>query len=106
MLTWRESGNFKPGWHVPGGMYRCPYVANAVRLSAVPDNKNDYIDLLQEPLDMANIRETKNKVRDYILHKDYLETCDYYNGRSLSGPEVQPAIQADKPFVYQKYVVE
>jgi hypothetical protein len=89
-----------------GKLFRCPYAANAARLSAVPDYKNDYIDLFQEPLDAASIRETKNKVRNYLLHKDYLKTCDYCNGRPLSGPEVQPAIQADKPLTYHKYVVE
>lgn len=87
-----------------GKLFRCPYSANAGRLSAVPDNKNDYVDILQEPLDATGIRETKNKVRNYILHKDYLETCDYCNGRPLSGHEVQPAIQADKPVAYHKYV--
>jgi len=87
-----------------GKLFRCPYAANAARLSAVPDYKNDYIDLFQESLDVASIQETENKVRDYILHKDYLETCDYCNGRPLSGHEVQPAIQADKPLVYHKYV--
>ncbi|MFC2039099.1 hypothetical protein ACFLUG_04950, partial [Chloroflexota bacterium] len=84
-----------------GKLFRCPYAANAHRLSAVPDYKTDYIDLFQEPLDAESIRETKNKVRDYILHKDYLETCDYCNGRPLSGTEIQPAIQTDKPLKYE-----
>ena len=88
-----------------GKLFRCPYSANALRLSSVPDNKDDYIDLFQEPLDLANIRETKNKVREYLLHKDYLQICDYCNGRPLSGNEVQPAIQTNKPMKYHKYVV-
>lgn len=86
-----------------GKLFRCPYSANAVRLSAVPDYKSDYIDLFQEPLDPANINKTKDKVRDYILYKDYLETCDYCNGRPLSGSEVQPAKQLKKPLRYHKY---
>lgn len=89
-----------------GKLFRCPYSANAGRLSAVPDNKNDYIDLFQEPLDATGIRDTKNKVRDYLLHKEYLETCDYCNGRPLSGPAVQPAIQAPQPVVYHKYITK
>lgn len=87
-----------------GKLFRCPYGANAARLSAVPDNKNDYIDLFQEKLDPVNILETKKNVKDYLLHKDYLETCDYCNGRPLSGTEVQPAIQTNKPLAYHKYV--
>lgn len=89
-----------------GKLFRCPYSANADRLSAVPDNKNDYIDLFQKPLDVASFRDTKNKVRDYLLHKEYLETCDYCNGRPLSGPAVQPAIQAPQPVGYHKYITK
>jgi len=89
-----------------GKLFRCPYAANAARLSAVPDSKNDYIDLFQEPLDAESIRKTRNKVRDYVLHKDYLETCDYCNGRPLSGTEVRPAVQVNKPLAYHKYVIE
>lgn len=87
-----------------GKLFRCPYTANTFRLSAVPDSKTDYIDLFQEPLDVKNIRETNNKIRSFILHKNYLETCDYCNGRPLSGSEIQPAIQTDKSLPYRRYV--
>ncbi|MDD2889303.1 MAG: hypothetical protein PHE49_01500 [bacterium] len=88
-----------------GKLYRCPYAANAARLLAVPDNKDDYIDLFQKPLDdETNVSEMKEKVKDYLLHKDYLETCDYCNGRPLSGSEVQSAVQTDKPVEYYKYI--
>lgn len=86
-----------------GKLFRCPYSANAARLQAVPDYKNDYIDLFQEPLDSTGIHKTKNKVRDYIFNKEYLETCDYCNGRPLSGFEVSPAAQAEKPLTYHRY---
>jgi hypothetical protein len=89
-----------------GKLFRCPYAANAARLQAVPDYKDDYIDLFQESLDATNIGETKKKVKDYVLHKDYLKTCDFCNGRPLSGTEVPPAIQTEKPLWYHKYVVE
>jgi len=86
-----------------GKLFRCPYAANVNRLGAVADSNNDYIDLLQEPHDPDNIEETKNMVRNFIWRKDYLKTCDYCSGRPLSGAEVQPAIQADKPLAYHKY---
>ncbi|OGO81129.1 MAG: hypothetical protein A2Y21_07235 [Clostridiales bacterium GWC2_40_7] len=86
-----------------GKLYRCPFTANAARLSAVPDYKDDYVDLFEEPLDDVNIHEVKNKVREYLLNKEYLETCDYCNGRSLADPEIPPAIQASKPLEYQRY---
>lgn len=94
-----------------GKLFRCPYAANAARLQAVPDFKNDYIDLFQESLGAESINQTKNKVRDYILNKDYLKICDFCNGRPLSGPEIQPAVQeiqsvvqTNKPLPYRKYV--
>jgi hypothetical protein len=89
-----------------GKLFRCPYAANAARLQAVPDFKNDHVDIFQETLDSTGILKTRGKVRGYLLHKDYLETCDYCNGRPLSGIEVPPAIQIDKPLTYHKYVVE
>lgn len=87
-----------------GKLFRCPYGANANRLSAVPDNKNDYVGILKEFLNGASIRELKGKSRDYLLNKDYLEVCDYCNGRPLSGVEVQPAVQTGKPLKYSKFV--
>ncbi len=88
-----------------GKIFRCPYAANADRLSAIPDNRGDYIDLFREGIDASGIPKTKDKVRDYILHKECLLTCDYCNGRPLSGVEVRPAVQADKPLAYHKYAV-
>ncbi|MDB4264990.1 hypothetical protein N9893_02890, partial [bacterium] len=87
-----------------GKLFRCPYSANARRLCATPDFEDDYVDLFKEFLDETHIRETKKKVRDYLLHKDYLKTCDFCDGRPLSGTEVTPAIQADKSLAYRKYV--
>ncbi len=88
-----------------GKLFRCPYAANTFRLSAVPDNKSDYVDLFEEPIGAAaSIRKAKNKIRDYLLRKEYLEVCDFCNGRPLSGAEVRPAVQIDKPLKYRKYI--
>jgi len=86
-----------------GKLYRCPFAANANRLLAVPDYKNDYIDLFQEPIETIDICEMKKKIKMFLLEKDFLEVCDYCNGRSFGDPEIQPAIQIDKPIEYQKY---
>ncbi len=86
-----------------GKLFSCPYAANASRLRAVPNYKTDYIDLFQESFDTERIPEIKNKIKNYILHKKYLKTCDYCNGRPLSGKEVQPATQIDKPVKYHRY---
>ena len=86
-----------------GKLYRCPFAANASRLKAVPDEKSDYVDLFQNLIDGVSVAITKDKVRNYILHKECLTICDYCKGRPLSGIEVQPAIQTEKSLVYKKY---
>ncbi|MDI6839395.1 MAG: radical SAM protein [bacterium] len=86
-----------------GRLYRCPFAANANRILAVPDFKNDYIDLFQEPIETINICEMKKKIRMFLLEKDFLEVCDYCNGRSFGALEIQPAIQIAKPLEYEQY---
>lgn len=84
-----------------GKLYRCPFAANAARLQAVPDFEDDYINLFQAPIDSIDIYEMKKKIRKFLLEKDFLETCDYCNGRPLGTPaEIPPAIQTDKPLEY------
>lgn len=87
-----------------GKLFRCPYAANAARLGAVPDINGDYIDLFKEPLDPPKLPTTKQKVKDYLLSKEYLGTCDFCNGRPLSGNEVPPAIQSRRPLPYKKHI--
>ncbi len=86
-----------------GKLFRCPYAANATRLGAVPNIKSDYVDLFSDPLDETHIFETRNKLKNYLLHKQYLEICDFCNGRPLSGKEVTPAVQTDAPLNYTRY---
>ena len=82
-----------------GKLFRCPYAANAHRLSAVPDHGSDYVDLFREPLDAS----TRRRVRDYVLHKGYLETCDFCSGRPLSGEEAEVAVQTRRSLPYTRY---
>jgi len=83
-----------------GRLYRCPFSANADRLRAVPDSKNDYIDIFDKTI---SINEMKKKIREFLLEKDFLDVCDYCNGRSFGDSEIQPAIQVEKPIEYKKY---
>lgn len=82
-----------------GKLYRCPFSANASRLKAVPNSRDDYINLFEN----VKIDEMKKRIRAYILEKDFLEACDFCNGRSFSDPEIEPAVQISKPIEYQKY---
>lgn len=89
-----------------GKLFRCPYAANAHRLSAVPDFENDYVDLFRQLSGASGPLETKEAIRKFLLHKDYLETCDFCSGRPLSGKEVPPAVQAPHPLPYHHHPKE
>ena len=86
-----------------GKLFRCPYSANAYRLSAVPDVKSDYVDLLSEPLDGEGLPATRTKVRRYLYETPHLNVCDFCSGRPLAGREVAPAVQAQQPLPYVSY---
>jgi len=86
-----------------GKLYRCPFVANAARLYAVPDYKDDYVSFLQELREGINISEIKKKIRVFLLEKEFLKTCDFCNGRSFGDPYIIPAIQINKPLKYKQY---
>jgi len=83
-----------------GNLYRCPFSANAARLKAVPNFKNDYVNIFDKSL---NINEIKKKIKTYVLEKEFLETCDFCNGRVFGDPEITPAIQTNKPLEYKEY---
>ena len=85
-----------------GKLYRCPFAANAARLRAVPDYNNDYVNFLQESRKAIDVYDMKKKFRSFLLEKDFLEVCDYCNGRSFGDPEITPAIQTKKPLEYEQ----
>lgn len=85
-------------------LYRCPFAANAARLLAVPDYKDDYVDIFQELHGAADISKVKNKVRALLLDKDLLRVCDYCNGRPYGAPEIRPAIQVNRPLAYEQFL--
>lgn len=82
-----------------GKLYRCPFSANAARLHAVPDFNNDYVNIFDDAID---INEMKEKIRRFLFKKDFLEVCDYCNGRSFGDPEIKPAVQIDKSIEYEQ----
>lgn len=86
-----------------GKLYRCPFAANAARLMAVPNHPDDYVNFLQQSRDTGWSREIKDRIRAYLLEKDFLETCDFCNGRPFDAVEMVPAIQTNKPLEYKQY---
>ena len=86
-----------------GKLSRCPFAANAFRLRAVPDCKDDYINIIQGLRRDADIRGIKKSIKSFFLEKEFLEACNYCNGRSLEAPaDLQPAIQIKNPLKYER----
>lgn len=81
-----------------GKLYRCPFSANAGRLKAVPDFRDDYISIFEGEKDIV-----KKSMKEFIMEKNSLKTCDYCNGRPFGDEEIEPAIQLKKHLDYQKY---
>lgn len=84
-----------------GKLYRCPFVANAVRLGAIPDFPGDQVDIFS--LSHVGRDEIRHQI-DRLADVDYLKSCDFCTGRPLDAPTVTPAIQATKPMSYVRMV--
>jgi hypothetical protein len=78
-------------------LYRCPFLANAARLRAVPDLTADYVQLRAD----AVVTEMRRRLREFVQRDDYMEGCDWCEGRPWNAAEVTPAVQAPKPLPYR-----
>lgn len=83
-----------------GKLFRCPFAANADRLGAVADNTGDYVDIVGALAAGDAVAEVRHRIMAYVRRQTALTTCDYCNGRPLSGDEVAPAVQANAPLPY------
>ena len=77
-----------------GFLYRCPFAANAFKLSAVPDYKGDRLRVAES---------SREEISHFLRGKTMIETCDHCNGRSYGDKIITPAIQTVKPLTYVKY---
>jgi 4Fe-4S single cluster domain len=77
-------------------LFHCPFSANAFRLKAVPHFKGDYVDFSSP--------DSKPALREFIRHKEYIESCDFCNGRTHGNPEIVPGIQTLVTLKYDKHV--
>ena len=77
-----------------GNLYRCPFSANAMNLGAIPINKADVVNLSE---DNTAISSMAQDIIALYKQKNYLTACSYCNGRDYSTPEIDAAIQVNKP---------
>ncbi len=81
-----------------GKVYKCPYIANAVNLKAIPLMEGEYIDLSQ--LGDMELEAAKRTLKYYLYSKECFESCDYCSGRLFQSEEIEPAIQISEPRAY------
>lgn len=90
-----------------GKLFSCPFIANAVELNAIPDNRFDYVDL------HSNAPDLKQKIERLVNMKSYFPACDYCVGRPKDPTtakvydgigRIEPGIQAPKPISYKEFL--
>jgi len=82
-----------------GNLYRCPFSANAINLGAIP--KKDFINLLD---DSKSLSDYKREIKDFYYKKDFIDACNYCQGRDYRTATIAPAIQTKKPLEFKKYI--
>ena len=83
-----------------GKLYRCPFSANAANLKAIPQNKKDEVNLLDENLSILELRE---QVMNLVYEKEYLTACSYCKGRTYYSNKIKSANQTKKPLEYKEF---
>ena len=58
-----------------GKIYRCPFIANAANLDAIPDNPANYVNLL------SNQNNIKQQIRRLVKVAKFFPACDFCDGR-------------------------
>ncbi len=80
-----------------GKLYRCPFSANGVNLKAIPQDETDEVNLIDENIEIPQLRE---KIKKLAFDKKYLTACSYCNGRDYSTPKIPAAVQAKTPLPF------
>ncbi len=79
-------------------IFRCPFLASAWSLHAIPQNIIEYVDINDK-----SIFELKNNIKEY-LNNDYLKACEYCIGRPVDAEgDIPAAEQISTPRGYKKY---
>lgn len=81
-----------------GRLYRCPRVAHAINLHAIPDNKTDYIDL-------ENWNDSEEQLKNsicFLQKKTWLNGCNYCEGPDNHCQSIPAAIQCKKNIPYNR----
>ena len=89
-----------------GKLYRCPFIANAANLNAIPDNPANYVDIFSKTQDV------KQEIKKLVKVAKFFPACDFCNGRPYDGTSsvgydgkgmIEAGIQTSKPLPYKQY---
>ena len=87
-----------------GRLYRCPFMANAANLKAIPDNPANYVDLF------SKTHSIKQQIQRLVKVRKFFPACDFCDGRPYDPSSdlgydgkgmITPGIQAPKPLLYK-----
>jgi len=81
-----------------GKLYRCPFSANGTNLKAMPNDKSDIVDLID---DSITNEEITRQIKSLVYDKKYLTACSYCNGRDYDVPVIKAAEQSSKPIPFK-----
>jgi uncharacterized Fe-S cluster-containing radical SAM superfamily protein len=88
-----------------GKLYRCPFIANAANLNAIPDNPSDYVDLFSK-------NEIKKQIKRLVKIAKFFPGCDFCDGRPYDPSSklgydgkgvIKAGIQTPKPLSFKTY---
>jgi uncharacterized Fe-S cluster-containing radical SAM superfamily protein len=77
---------------IEGKAYICPTYKRCRDLALIPDNPDEYIDLLSDTISVSAKRE---QIRNFYKRK-YFTACEYCNGFCEDSPRFMPAEQLEK----------
>ena len=85
-----------------GKLYRCPFSANGTNLKAIPEDKTDIVDLVDDTISLKDLRKD---IYNLVYNKEFLTACNYCNGRDFNTKEIKAAIQkpTSKPLEFKKF---
>lgn len=72
-----------------GRLYHCPRAAHGINIGAMPDIKDEYVDLM----DNSIIDDEILKQLQFQRSRNYIDACDYCDGADSRKLKIEPAIQ-------------
>ncbi len=83
-----------------GKLYRCPFSAHAINLNAIPIKKNEVIDFSDEN---TSLDDLKYGIKQLYNNSQYINACNYCNGRDYNSLEIEAAVQVKDPLLLNVY---